>query len=121
MYKNMNNDKNKQKPLSTFPARLKELRIARGMRQRELGDVLGYGYTTISNYESGRNEPSIADLKMIAEVFDVTVDYLVDYKLPEECNITITDKDMDFMLNIFLQLTKEKKKLVVNIIDSKEK
>ena len=65
-------DKDKQ-----FSSNMRFLRKQNKMTQRELGEVLGYGYTTISNYENGRNEPSIYDLKKIANYFEVTIDYLV--------------------------------------------
>lgn len=66
-----------------FKERLKELRTKKSIKQKDLGQVLNYNYTTISNYESGRNEPSISDIKKLAEFFDVSIDYLLcinDYK-----------------------------------------
>ena len=60
-----------------FKERLKSLRKERKLTQSALGSILNYGYTAISNYESGRNEPSITDLKKIAEFFDVSMDYLL--------------------------------------------
>lgn len=38
---------------------------------------MGYGYTAVANYESGRNEPSIDDLIKIADFFQVSMDVLV--------------------------------------------
>lgn len=65
-----------------FKDRLKFLRrnfIQNGKRltQEQLGNVLGYKYTSISNYESGRNEPCIRDLIKLANFFDVSMDYLL--------------------------------------------
>lgn len=34
--------------------------------------------TTISRYENGEREPSIADLIQIADYFDVSIDYLLE-------------------------------------------
>ena len=45
-----------------FKETVRFLRKQNRMTQNELGDVLGYGYSAISNYESGRNEPSINNL-----------------------------------------------------------
>jgi len=59
-----------------FKDRLKNLRNERKIDQKTLAHVLNYGATAISNYESGRNEPSMSDLKKIAEFFDVSMDYL---------------------------------------------
>ena len=60
-----------------FNLRLRSLRKEKHLTQADVGKPLGYGYTTISNYESGRNEPSIEDLKKIAVFFDVSLDYLL--------------------------------------------
>ena len=63
--------------MSQFAKNLKELRRYRKINQTKLSNYLGYGYTAIANYESGRNEPSIDDLIKIADYFGVTVDFLV--------------------------------------------
>lgn len=47
------------------------------MTQNKLAAVLKYGYSAISNYESGRNEPSIKDLSILANFFNVSLDYLL--------------------------------------------
>ncbi|MBM6828069.1 helix-turn-helix transcriptional regulator [Anaerotignum lactatifermentans] len=60
-----------------FKDRLKSLRKEKGLTQVKLGALLNYGYTAIANYESGRNQPGIADLKKIASIFDVSLDYLL--------------------------------------------
>lgn len=60
-----------------FNERLKNLRNERKIQQKDLASVLNYGATAISNYESGRNEPSISDLRKIAEFFNVSMDYLL--------------------------------------------
>ena len=60
-----------------FPKRMKQLREAAGLKQEAVAQMLHYGSTAISNYESGRNEPCFADLISIADFFDVSVDYLL--------------------------------------------
>lgn len=57
--------------------RLKQLRIERGLLQAEIGDFLGKGQNSISYYETGKREPSIEELKRIADYFGVSVDYLL--------------------------------------------
>ncbi len=63
--------------MSLFSERLRALRTGRNISQERLAKELNYGYTAIANYESGRNEPSIAGLRSIADFFDVSVDYLI--------------------------------------------
>lgn len=56
---------------------LRELRKARGITMKELGDMLGVSESTISLYENGKREPSYELLLKIAEFFNVSVDYLL--------------------------------------------
>lgn len=68
-----------------FHERLKALRKEHKMTQDALAKKLGYGSSTISNYESGHNEPAFKDLIRIANEFNVSMDYLlgvVDVRTP---------------------------------------
>lgn len=60
-----------------FKKRLKELRKKKNVTQKEVGFILGYNCSAISNYECGKNEPSIRDIILLAKYFNVSVDYLV--------------------------------------------
>lgn len=60
-----------------FKERLKQLRKEYNYTQAKLSEKLGYGSSTISNYESGKNQPSIKDLIKLAKVFNVSLDYLL--------------------------------------------
>ncbi len=62
-----------------FSKRLKDLRLEKGLTQTEVADFLGYGYTAIANYESGRNRPSFEDLIQLCMLFHVSTDYLIGY------------------------------------------
>ena len=70
--------------MSAFAANLKKIRKNKKVSQKVVAQQLGYGYTAIANYESGRNEPSIDDLIKIADYFDVSVDYLVGREYGKE-------------------------------------
>ena len=56
---------------------IKALRSAKGMGQRELALALNISYKTISHWETGYTEPSIAQLCQLADFFDVSLDELV--------------------------------------------
>ena len=56
---------------------LYELRNARGITQKQLAESLGVTIRTITNYENGSREPNIATLIVLADFFDVSLDYLV--------------------------------------------
>lgn len=57
--------------------RLKELRTAHNLSQKQLADVLGTTARAISFYENGLREPNIAALIALADYFGVSVDYLL--------------------------------------------
>lgn len=57
--------------------RLKEIRKAKKISQVKLGMDLSMSQNTISRYETGKREPSIEELKRIADYFGVSVDYLL--------------------------------------------
>ena len=55
--------------------KLKILRKGRKLTQEQLADALGLNRATISNYEIGRRQPSLNDLKRFAEFYGVGLDY----------------------------------------------
>lgn len=58
--------------------KIKETRKLKNMTQKELADKIGVNYSVISRYENGTIAPSASRLAKIAEVLDVSVDYLLD-------------------------------------------
>ena len=64
--------------MTVFPERLKLLRSEKKLTQKELAEKLGLNNTsTISKYESGDAMPSIEIIDKVADLFGVTVDYLM--------------------------------------------
>lgn len=59
-------------------SRLKQLRQEHGLSQRALADQLGISQQSINKYENHNIEPDIEMLCQIADVFDVSIDYLVE-------------------------------------------
>jgi MerR family transcriptional regulator, light-induced transcriptional regulator len=56
---------------------IKELRKKKGYTQKELAQLLGIGQTTVANYEQGTRIPDAEKLQKMADLFEVTLDYLV--------------------------------------------
>lgn len=57
--------------------RLKELRLDRGLRLKDVAAAVGLTIRAISNYEQGIREPSIDILIKLCDFFEVTSDYLI--------------------------------------------
>ena len=60
-----------------FQNNLRELRLAKGLTQQQLGEAFHVSRTTISNYETGKIEPSIKLILDISEYFEVSLDQLL--------------------------------------------
>ena len=63
--------------INLLEERLKELRKKNHYSQREISEKLGIAQTTYAGYEAGRHEPNIKMLKAIAELYGISVDYLI--------------------------------------------
>jgi len=61
----------------TFGSRLKQLRVAKGLTQDELGAIIKVTKTTVSKYERNALEVNFETSKTLAELFNVTIDYLM--------------------------------------------
>ena len=60
-----------------FASNLIRLRNQRGLKQAELGALLNYSDKSVSKWERGEAIPDAWVLTRLAEIFDVTVDYLL--------------------------------------------
>lgn len=60
-----------------FKTRLRDLRLSRGLQQKELAAALNLDYKRYNHYETGRSEPDNHVLSVIADFFDVSIDYLL--------------------------------------------
>jgi transcriptional regulator with XRE-family HTH domain len=64
--------------LSDFkPDRLENRRNIIGLTQEEVANKIGVARSTYGNYESGKREPDFKTTQKIADLFEVTVDYLL--------------------------------------------
>lgn len=76
--------------------RLKQLRKKRNITQLKLAMDLNMNQNTISRYETGEREAGYNELIMIADYFNVSVDYLLertDDPTFRRCEVKATDAD----------------------------
>lgn len=66
--------------------KIRKLRIAAGLKQKELGAFLQLSQKTISNYEHNSRQPDNNTLKKIADFFSVSTDFLLDTSTIEHPN-----------------------------------
>ena len=62
--------------MDSFRHILTELRKTNKMTQRDVADRLGISQPSYIRYENGKSEPTIENLIKLADLFDVSLDYL---------------------------------------------
>lgn len=75
--------------MPTFQTRLKSLRYEMGMSQKKLAEEIGMSQQTIAKWETGDSTPDPSTLLKLADIFDISVDFLlgrndIDIKVDEE-------------------------------------
>lgn len=73
-----------------FTERLKQLRIEKKLRQKDIADYFGTTPQSYAQWEKGLRKPSQDSLEKLANFFNVSTDYLLgntDIKNPNELDI----------------------------------
>lgn len=66
--------------MKVFQERLMEQRKLNKLTQRQVADYLQIAQPSYIRYENGSSEPSLDALVKLADLFDVSVDYLLGRK-----------------------------------------
>lgn len=94
--------------------RVRKLREGRNMTQTELSEILGMKtYTTVSKWEKNENFPKGKDLKKLAEIFNVTSDYLLGLTDDKLKKMT-TQNEKTEIISIYDQLEEPRQEKVLN-------
>lgn len=108
--------------MATFGNILEELRKDRKMTQKELSEIIYVTTETISNYENDRYLPDIEKLIMLADYFNVTIDYLLgraSYNLnPDTFEKPIdTTTTIGSFLKDFIALSANRQSIILGIVN----
>lgn len=86
-----------EKSAGSLSSRIKELRKERGMKQSELAKVLHISQQAIGSWETGRTIPGADTLNDLADIFNVTTDYLLGRPNKQEIkkdDVELSDDDV---------------------------
>lgn len=75
--------------------KLKEYRIKCGFSQQQVADVLNMHRSTYSYYESGKTEPSLENIRLLARMFGVSLDELLEMEGSVATAIGVGDRGYD--------------------------
>lgn len=122
-----------------FAKRLKMLRIAKGLKQADLSNILGCTQSTIANYENGRKKPNDDTLKQFSIIFNVPLEYLrgedltisdemladgytpetvIDDMIGQLVRLKIKTEQDQKILTLFHNLSDEGKRFFIHLLES---
>ncbi len=104
--------KEKSKNNTGFPARLKKLRLEKGLSQTQIAEILKVNPNNIGRYERGESNPNTKFLKALADCLNVSVDYLYDGVEEDAAVADLNDKELLEMFTKVEKMSEKDKKLV---------
>lgn len=103
----------------TYAYRLRELRKQNNLSQSEVAEKLGISASAYGFYEQGKTIPNAESLNVLADLYDVSTDYLLGRAIfPNSEN---EDPEIKILARKAKSLTPEQLKAVQAVIDSYER
>jgi transcriptional regulator with XRE-family HTH domain len=101
-----------------FGERLRKARLEKGLSKKDLGDKIGVHYAQIGRYENKGMVPAADVLAKIANVLEVTSDYLMNGTTDDLANSSLIDKELLNQFKIIDQLPVQDKNVVKIFLDA---
>lgn len=101
--------------------RIRDLRKQKRMSQTELAKSAGVSQTTVTAWETGKAEPSSSAVARLADIFNVTTDYLLGRPNKQETkkdDVELSDDDV-IMIWRGKPLSDEDRELIRRIMNGK--
>jgi transcriptional regulator with XRE-family HTH domain len=98
--------------------KIKSLRTQKDLSQAELAEKIGLSHGHITRIETGKFNPSTEVLKKIAELFDVSADFLLDDSADNEYDIEVKNKPLAERIKLISSLDDKQQDAIITIIDS---
>lgn len=91
-----------------------ELRQSSKIKQDELAKLLKVTRAALSHYENNSREPSLSIIKSLANIFNVSTDFLLEHISK---NKSLISENETFLLEMFRALSYNQQKEVLNFIN----
>lgn len=95
--------------------RIRDLRLERGISQRELAAALGIAPNTLSQYENEKREPDLKTLERIADFLNVSIDCILgrNKEKPTPTERGRLDETQKHFMGLVDRLTPEQQQLLL--------
>lgn len=105
--------------MKTIGERLRYAREKKNLKQKQIMDMTRgrINNKTLSGYEHGVSEPDLETLKILSEIYEVSIDWLSgnDAMIAKE-SIIINDQARNDVIEAYNRLPRDKQKLVDDMI-----
>ena len=98
--------------------KIKNLRTSKGLSQAELAEKIELSHGHITRLETGKFNPSIEVLKKIADLFDVTTDFLLNENVDNTYDNGIQNEPLSNKIKMISTLEPKQQEAIITIIDS---
>ena len=103
--------------------RFRELRESRGLNQTQVGELANVAQSAVSKWERGESEPPQGTLRILADFYGVSIDYLLGREpeterapdTAEAVSEALTEKEKEF-LTYAGQMSEEQKGFLVAVM-----
>jgi len=98
--------------------RIRQLRQEQNWSQTQLAQKMGIHQKQVSAYERGRNTPSTDVLIKLADIFDVSLDYLAFEAEGQSAKVNIKDRELLRRFEEIDKLSEKDKGTIKEILDT---
>jgi len=100
-----------------FAERLRQLRMQKGISQKDFAHQIDLNYPQYNRYEKGETLPSAETLTKLADALNVTVDYLLEGKSEDAATARFEDTDLLRLFERLEKLSPADKNSIKDVID----
>ena len=104
--------------MSELGKRIQELRKQIGLTQAQLASKIEISHTQLTRYESKNIKPPADVLQRLANVFDVSIDYLVNGKKSDKGEQTIKEAEMIKQFKQLDKMPEDEKKSILKVLNA---
>lgn len=106
----------------TLGEKIKTARIAKGLTQRQLAELINAKHNSVSDWENDKSKPDIDTIELICGALDLTPTYIMGTKTTEEygniVGLIMKDPEILDMIAEYRELLENDKKAIRQIISS---
>lgn len=99
-------------------ARIKQLRNEKNLSQEKFGKQTGIHPNHVGKYEANKTIPSADKLRKIAEVLNVSTDYLLFDNTPRSGRVEVNDPELLEKFTVIDKMTEQDRETIKSVLDA---